>query len=539
VFARRVTWRLRFLIWGADVMGSNRRETGRSKINGDQAKQRGQGLCVAVQDNLRVFARFLFVMLIAALSVTGASIRFASASTFTTTVPGTAITIPATYPQAGGVVIVLEGVNGNVYYQFVNPSTMFQGYQNTGAPAAWQGNPFQIGPVMALNCGPITSCSTYLGGGATRMSVRFTAYDGDSQAGMFDFNDLNLRINGQNFGANNGNWTSVPTQNTDVTGTTVISNNTGFGNNTFDTGWFQSTNPAIISSVLTTGNITATVIDADPNDNFWDFRRGNDAVTSVVPLNVAPGVTIDKASTTTAFTAVNQVIPYTFTIRNIGSVWINNVQVSDPKITGVSCPAPPAAVTANLDPGEQIVCTGNYTVRQADIDANVINNTATATGVPQAGALGPVTDTNSIPGPNAAPGFNFTKTATPAATFGGVGSLVTYSFAVENTGKLTLSNAVVTDPLLPGLSCTIPTIAPGATVNATCSGNTLTVTQAHVDAGTIANTARVALKTPAGATLTKDAGVTLNGPTQLRSLTVEKQSPTQNFNAAIRFLTPI
>jgi uncharacterized repeat protein (TIGR01451 family) len=531
VCARRVTWRLRFLIWGADVMGFYRRETGRSKINGDQAKQRGQGLCVDVRDNLRVFARILFVMLIAALSVTGASIRLASASTFTTTVPGTAITIPATYPQAGGVVIVLEGVNGNVYYQFVNPSTMFQGYQNNGAPAAWQGNPFQIGPVMALNCGPITSCSTYLGGGATRMSVRFTAYDGDSQAGMFDFNDLNLRINGQNFGANNGNWTSVPTQNTDVTGTTVISNNTGFGNNTFDTGWFQSTNPAIISSVLTTGNITATVIDADPNDNFWDFRRGNDANTTTVPLNVAPGVTIDKASTTTAFTAVNQVIPYTFTIRNIGSVWINNVQVSDPKITGVSCPAPPAAVTANLDPGEQIVCTGNYTVRQADIDANAINNTATATGVPQAGALGPVTDTNSIPGPNAAPGFNFTKTATPSGTFGGVGSVVTYSFAVENTGRLTLSNAVVTDPLLPGLSCTIPAIAPGATANATCTGNSLTVTQAHVDAGTIANTARVALKTPAGATLTKDAAVTLNGPTQSRSLTVDKESPTQNFNA--------
>jgi uncharacterized repeat protein (TIGR01451 family) len=513
------SWRLRFLIQGADVMSAyqheatkNRRRTSRSL-------------------SLRIVARQLLALMLAALCVAGSYVGIASASTFTTTVPGTAITLPSTYPQAGGVVIVLEGVNGNVYYQFVNPTTMFQGYQNSGAPAAWQGNPFQIGPVMSLNCGPILSCSTYLGGGVTRMSVRFTAYDGDNQAGMFDANDLNLRINGQNFGANNGNWTSVPTQNTDVTGATVISSNTGFGNNTFDTGWFQSTDPGILNSVLSTGNITATVFDRDANDNFWDFRRGNDAVTSVVPLNVAPGVTIDKASTTTAFTTVGQIIPYTFTIRNIGSVWINSVQVSDPKITSVTCPAPPAAVTANLDPGEQIVCTGNYSVKQIDVDAGVINNTATATGTPQAGALGPVTDTNSIAGPAAAPSFDFTKTATPAATFGVVGSTVTYSFAIRNTGNVTLSNAVITDPLLPALSCSVPAVAPGATANATCTGNLLTVTQAHVDAGTIANTASVALKTPAGATLNKTSAVTLSGPARVRSLTVDKESPTANFTA--------
>jgi uncharacterized repeat protein (TIGR01451 family) len=524
-------WRLRFLIWGADVMGAFRHKISRQKIDDMRAVPLGQGRAMALRAGLTICARFLFAFIFAALTVASASINPASASTFTTTVPGTAITLPATYPQAGGVVIVLEGVNGNVYYQFVNPSTMFQGYQNNGAPAAWQGNPFQIGPVMSLSCGPILSCSTYLGGGVTRMSVRFTAFDGDSQAGMFDANDLNLRINGQNFGANSGNWSSVATQNTDVTGATVISSNTGFGNNTFDTGWFQSTDPAILSSVLSTGNITATVFDRDPNDNFWDFRRGNDAVTSVVPLNVAPGVTIDKASTTTAFTTVGQVVPYTFTIRNIGSVWINSVQVADPKITSVTCPAPPTAVTANLDPGEQIICTGNYSVKQADIDSGVINNTATATGTPQAGALGPVTDTHSIAGPAAAPSFDFTKTATPATNFGVVGSAVTYTFAVKNTGNVTLSNAVVTDPLLPALSCTIPAVAPSATVNATCTGNTLTVTQAHVDAGTIANTASVAIKTPAGATLNKTSAVSLTGPAQVRGLTVDKESSTTNFSA--------
>jgi uncharacterized repeat protein (TIGR01451 family) len=474
----------------------------------------------------------------AALVAAACSLTWQSAlaTPFTTTVPGTAITIPATYPQAGGVVIVLEGVNGNVYYQFVNPSTMFQGYQNAGTPAAWQGNPFQIGPTMVLNCGPVVSCSSYLGGGLTRMSVRFTAYDGDNQVGQFDYNNLNMRFNGSNFGASNGNWSVVATQNTDITGTTLISSNTGYGNNTLDTGWFQSSDQTILNSILTSGTITATVFDSDPNDNYWDFKRGNDANTSVVPLNVAPGVTLDKASSTTSFTSVGQVIPYTFTYRNVGSVWINNVAISDPKVTSVTCPALPAATTPNLDPGEQVVCTANYTVTQADIDAGSILNTATATGTPQAGSLGPVTDTNTIQGPVARPEIDLTKTATPSP-FGAVGSNITYAFAVRNAGTVTLSSVVVTDPKLPSLSCTIPSIAPGITVNASCTGNTLPVTQAMVDAGSVSNAASVTSRSPSNAVVNDTSSVVLTGPAQLRSLSLDKTSPTANYNAVGNVLT--
>jgi large repetitive protein len=444
----------------------------------------------------------------------------AFATTFTTTVPGTSIVIPTTYPQAGGVVIVLEGVNGNVYYQFANPSTMFQGYSNSGTPVAWQGNPMQITPAMPLNCG-FSSCSTYLGGGITRMTVRFTAYDGDNQTGMFDFNDLNLRINGSNFGANSGNWSPVATQNTNLAGTTLISSGTGFGNNTLDTGWFQSTDPTILANVLSTGSVTASIFDRDPADNYWDFKQGADANTSIVPLNVAPGVTLDKASTTTSFTTVGQIIPYTFAYRNIGSVWINNVAVSDPKVTGVVCPAPPPAGTAFLDPGETVVCNANYTVTQLDIDAGTLLNTATATGTPQAGSLGPVTDSNTIPGPASVPGIDLIKTALPSP-FGAVGSTITYSFAIQNTGNVTLSTVAVSDPALPSLSCTIPSIAPGVTVNAVCTGNTKTVTQALVDLSTLSNTASVSAKAPNGASVSDTSTVVLSGPTRVPAITLVK-----------------
>ncbi len=447
------------------------------------------------------------------------------ATTFTTTVPGTSITIPTTYPQAGGVVIVLEGTNGNIYYQFVNPSTMFQGYQNSGTPAAWNGNPFQIGPTMTLNCGPVVSCSSYLGGGITRMSVRFSAYDGDNQVGQFDYNDLNLRFNGSNFGASSGNWSVVPTQNTDVTGTTLISSGTGYGNNTMDTGWFQSTDQTILGGILSGGTITATVFDRDPNDNFWDFQRGNDAVTSVVPLNVAPGVTLNKASTTTSFSTVGQIIPYTFTYANIGSVWINALSVSDPKVAGVVCPAPPVATTANLDPGEQVVCTANYVVKQSDIDTGQISNTATATGTPQAGALGPVSDTNIIPGPASAASVSIVKSATPSP-FGVAGSTLTYQFSITNTGNVTLNTVAVSDPSLSSLSCTTPSIAPGVTAVATCTGNTRTITQANVDSGSISNTATVTARAPNGTSVNNTSSITTPGPTRLGSITLVKSAGT-------------
>jgi uncharacterized repeat protein (TIGR01451 family) len=505
-----------------------------SSVTRFSAKIRGLGQLAQIKKSLRnviVISNLLIVRIGLALAMLMFGAVNVAATTFTMAVPNTSLTLPGTYPQAGGVAIVLEGVNGNVYYQFVNPSTMFVGYQNTGAPAIWQGNPFQIGPVMVLNCGPVVSCSTYLGGSISRMTVRFTAYDGDNQAGQFDFNDLKLQINGSNFGASNGNWSIVPTQNTSLDGLTLINSNTGYGNNTFDTGWFQSTDSAILANILSTGTITARVLDNDPNDNFWDFARGSDANTATVPLNVAPGLSVDKSSTTTSFTLAGAVIPYTFTIRNIGSVWLNSINVSDPKVSSVSCPAPPPATTANLDPGETIVCTANYTVTQADVDAGVINNTATVTGTPQAGTLGPVSDSNSIPGPASAPSVVLSKTSSPTPSFGAVGSSVAYTFSVNNTGNVTLSNVVITDPLLPSLSCTVANIAPGATNAASCTNNTLTVTQARFDAGNITNTATVTARSPSGATVSNTSSVSLTGPAQVRSASLDKTSATANFNS--------
>lgn len=137
------------------------------------------------------------------------------ATPFTTTIPdGLGSQIPNTYPEAGGTVFVLVGANGNYYYQFVNPSTQFRGFEQTGTPAAFRGSPFQLGPTQNLNCGP-TACSTYFGGSIAKMYVRLTARDGDACAGNFDHNDITFRVNGFDVSS----FTGVNGENTNLTGT--------------------------------------------------------------------------------------------------------------------------------------------------------------------------------------------------------------------------------------------------------------------------------------------------------------------------------
>jgi hypothetical protein len=124
----------------------------------------------------------------------------ALSSPFTRTSPS-GIALPAVYPEAGGVAMIMVGANGNIYYQFSNPAGAFVGYQNTGAPAAFRGNPFTINSPLTLDCG-LQSCSDYFGGAIVSMEIRFTALDGDTQAGGFDEDDISLVLNGYNI----GNW---------------------------------------------------------------------------------------------------------------------------------------------------------------------------------------------------------------------------------------------------------------------------------------------------------------------------------------------
>src|SRR6185437_13221732 len=74
-------------------------------------------------------------------------------------------------------------------------------------------------------------------------------------------------------------------------------------------------------------------------------------------------------------------VNWTFKVTNTGNVTVNTITVTDAKAGAISCPA------TTLAPGAFTTCTAAaYTISQAEGDAGVVNNTATASGKSPAGA---------------------------------------------------------------------------------------------------------------------------------------------------------
>lgn len=453
----------------------------------------------------------------------------AFATPYTTSVPATGVALPDEYPEAGGIAIVLTGANGNIYYQFSDPDGAFRGFQNTGQPAAFRGNPFTINDPLTLDCG-FASCSDYFGGSIARVDVRFSAYDGDTQPNGFDENDISLELNGFNVGS----WSGLQTEITNNSGTQSFGFTTGFGNNTFNTAWFASTNTALLNNILTTGQTSTGVFDDDPNDNYWDFRRGPSLLAEDI-RTIAPGYEFEKtiAGGATTFLEAGQVLTYEYEVRNIGSVDIDDITVVDDKIPNVMCPAPPnnslPLTTSGSPAPTSLTCTGTYTVTQADVDAGVLTNVAIAEGTPEFGQLGAVSDTLTLTGPAQNNAIKLDKVA-GVSSFSSVGEVITYTFTVTNTGNTTLTNVSVSDPKIPGLSCAIPSVLPLSAANSDnteiCTG-TYTVTQADVDAYAIngvglENTATVTGSAPDGSTPQDTASEAIKGVPAAPSLEIKK-----------------
>ena len=106
----------------------------------------------------------------------------------------------------------------------------FQGFQKSGAPTAFQGNPFTIHNPVTLDCG-CSTCTDYRGGSIANIYIRFPAYDGDTEAGGFDQNDITLRLNGFDV----ANWSGITTEITNNAGTQSFGTELGFCNNTLNT----------------------------------------------------------------------------------------------------------------------------------------------------------------------------------------------------------------------------------------------------------------------------------------------------------------
>ncbi len=160
--------------------------------------------------------------------------------------------------------------------------------------------------------------------------------------------------------------------------------------------------------------------------------------------------------------------------------------------------APKASTTCNASP---------YLVTQAQTDSGGLAASFTAQGTTPTGALvtsSPSTADVTIP---AAPGIRLVGSA-DVTSVGAADTTITYTYAVTNTGNVTLSPVTVADPMhrLSPLSCPETSLAPDVAERCTA---TYTTTEADLEAGSIGNTGTVESAAPSGPTVRATSTVTV------------------------------
>jgi uncharacterized repeat protein (TIGR01451 family) len=217
--------------------------------------------------------------------------------------------------------------------------------------------------------------------------------------------------------------------------------------------------------------------------------------------NQLPGVYIPVGSTVT----------WTYVVSNTGNAALGSIAVTDDRIGAVTCPA------TTLDVNRTMTCTatgvavaGQYTnvgtVTAADALGTVVTASDRDSYFGSAAALLLVKKTNGADN-DTAPGASIVAD-----------SPVTWTYAITNSGNVTLTNVAVTDDKL-GSICTPAPLAPGASTTCTKSGTAV--------AGQYTNVGTVTAKDPAGQTIRASNADNYFGVRAMVSL-VKKTNGTNN-----------
>jgi len=161
-----------------------------------------------------------------------------------------------------------------------------------------------------------------------------------------------------------------------------------------------------------------------------------------VPSAQGPALNIIKTAADESFDAVGDVIDYVITVENVGNVTLTGVVVTDPLLGALTGPVSDTGQQGKLDVGETWTYNGSYTVKQVDLDAGKVDNTAYA----DSDQTGQDSDDATVPA-DQNPSLNIIKDAAETR-FDAVGDVIHYTITVENTGNITLTGISVSDPLL-------------------------------------------------------------------------------------------
>ena len=215
---------------------------------------------------------------------------------------------------------------------------------------------------------------------------------------------------------------------------------------------------------------------------------------TTVEFDRLPGLTLEKSATPDSFAAAKpgDEISYSFLISNTGNVTLTNVVLTDP-LPGLVLPV---KTIASLEPGTSQTLTGTYALKQTDIDAGKVHNSATAAGKDPTD--GPVeTPPSEVDVPiQGNPDFTIVKQLTSAIPANPhAGDQLQWSVTVENTGNVTLKNVVVTDPF-PNAVITPASYASLAPKDVAVFTVTAPIKQSDINNGQAVNTATANAKDP-------------------------------------------
>jgi hypothetical protein len=234
-----------------------------------------------------------------------------------------------------------------------------------------------------------------------------------------------------------------------------------------------------------TYSVTQADLDAGSLTNVASASSGTTSSptdTVTIPATQTPALSLAKSASPATYDATNQIVGYTYVLKNSGNVTLSGpFTVSDDKTT-VSCPT-----VASLAPNDTLTCSASYTIQQSDLDTGKVTNTASAQaffgGNPVASNHGQAT-VNAVQRPALA----INKTA-QEPSYSSAGDVLHYFYQVTNTGNVTLHDAITVSDNKTTVTCsTLPSggLAPAASI--TCSAS-YTVMQADVDSGSVTNVA--------------------------------------------------
>jgi uncharacterized repeat protein (TIGR01451 family) len=195
----------------------------------------------------------------------------------------------------------------------------------------------------------------------------------------------------------------------------------------------------------------------------FTIEAGRTTTCDVTDVKESPDLGLTKSASPTTYSAAGQTITYTLTATNTGNNKLFSVEIDDPMLGGQLTDCTDGAGNAvnppvDLNPGEKLICTADYTTTANDVSAGKVVNTATARGSggeDERQFFRTATATVTLfvpppppPQPTGSPTLVVSKTSVPiTGSTVHRGDQVTYTLTYGNTGTASASGVVLTDAL--------------------------------------------------------------------------------------------